>query len=204
MKQILIIFIILSNISYSQDLNSIQGRWSVKSSVAFVQSGKYKVVGSNNLGSTLAPYYTPSYRIEANYGFAKNMEFGLYVGSHKHLGTLGGMVEKEYSKQIGFSYNYHLLPLLFKDKSLPIDFYATARFGSVFLLKSKESRYYGFNAEYGIGVGVNYFFTKHIGFYADYLLGDFSYRESYFPENKEDAKLLNDFDKFRVGFVLKF
>ena len=91
--------------------------------------------------------------------------------------------------------------MIFKEKLLPVDLYATARFGGLIFFKHKESNYYGFNPEYGIGVGVNYFFAKKFGIYADYLFGDFNYR---IPHNVEERKYLRDMDKIRFGFVVKF
>lgn len=48
-----------------------------------VHSGRSKLIGTDfeNNKSIIKSVKTPSYRLEANYGFAKNMEFGMYIGS---------------------------------------------------------------------------------------------------------------------------
>ena len=195
-KIALLFFILLLQGSFfAQTDSSIHGRWTIKASAALTQSGRF--VLNNSYG--YEPIYTPSYRLEATYGFKKNMEIGFYIGSNKHEEFLTTFY-KEYTKQIGLSYNYHILPLLFKNKSLPIDVYLTARVGGIILTKHKESDYYGFNSEYGAGIGVNYFFLKKFGIYADYLFGNFNYRKPY----SFDPELFKDFNKIRVGFVVKF
>lgn len=193
---LLFFFLLLQGSFFAQTDSSIHGRWTIKASAALTQSGRYKLIGDSGLD----PVYTPNYRLEASYGFKKNMELGLYIGSNKHEGVIVTYY-KEYTKQIGITFNYHILPLIYKNKSLPIDFYLTARYGGVILTKQKESKYYGFNSEYGAGIGVNYFFLKKFGIYADYLIGDFNFRTASFPEEDE---LLRDFNKIRVGFVVKF
>lgn len=153
-------------------------------------------------------YLHPIFVAEASYNVNKFLDIGLYAGysSFEHHYTLPynqatGMYEwysadsTSYTRSSspGFSQNskayfygvssyIHLLPLIFKS-NLRFDVYAAPRIGLA------REQYYELAAqeelvwsepflEYGLGLGLKYGFTRHVGIYGEYSLG------RYFNNNK--------------------
>ena len=145
----------------------------------------------------------PHYQLQLGYKLNKVIDLGLYFGHSKlfHEIDLPYDAEKGYyvlesddaTKRIvqlsqhscrydshafayGLKFDIHVLPILFNKCIDRLDVYLTPSIGLV------SESYRDINDEiikksgflsYGIGMGTNYYFTKHLGLFGEYHLGHF-------------------------------
>jgi hypothetical protein len=157
----------LATVAFGQEVNTgIKGRWTVRFSHLFdnvsnkPNSGLWKALGHNTL--------------DANYGFGKFGEVGLYLGAYKYLSVGGsgtGFQEKDaFFLSYGTQANIHALPFLEKKADSRFDVYAKARLGFASALSEKgylPGRATSFVG--GIGAGASVFLTKQLGINGEYL-----------------------------------
>ncbi|MDD4107709.1 MAG: outer membrane beta-barrel protein [Prolixibacteraceae bacterium] len=144
----------------------------------------------------------PHYQLQLGYKLNKIIDLGVYLGYSKlfHEIDLPYDAEKGYyaltsddgARYIfnfspfyrydshAFSYglksDIHILPILFNKRIDRLDVYLVPSIGLVSEsyrdVNNKIIRKPGFWA-YGVGIGTNYYFTKHLGLFGEYHLGHF-------------------------------
>lgn len=192
---------------------SIKHRWTIKTSIAAYKCWDLDIPNIffgdfedlNNVKRT-------NFRIEANYGFNKYFEIGLFAGFQKYvycepigepdidndtLTVYNMIIKNNLAPVFGFNINFNILPIFVTEKKCRWDLYLTARYGccllphiEFFYLEDVDKHY---RQEYGIGTGIAYYFGNRIGFYAEFLLGNFSY----FP------RFVDSNNSFRIGIACK-
>ncbi|MDR0286201.1 MAG: hypothetical protein LBI03_00595 [Clostridiales bacterium] len=182
---------------YGQE-SYLKNRWNIKLSYApyptGVTTGKENVVKNKSV-------LTTDIRLEANYGFLKFLEAGVYVGysPFKDKYSIFGRHPYGHVLSYGLNANLHFLPF-FKLQSEPrLDFYFTAKYGG---RSSLTSNAYGNKHDLGFGLGFSWYFSRHTGMYAEWLLTNGLFAEYY----RHSSRVPFFFEKstFRVGFTVKF
>ncbi len=170
MRRLLLLLSLLVSINTFAQTNSVLGRFSTKLGFAMSNSGVFY-------------RKLPNIRLEGNYGLARVFEvgaytgFGFYIHEMKEQGEPGGSVESfGYSAlNYGVNANFHILPLLIKEKALRFDLYMSGKVGGVSPIGE-----YGFpapdkfNPDYGIYGGVAYYFGSHFGLYGEFGYGNYT------------------------------
>jgi len=184
---IIIIFLFLCLKDFAQIQNiSLKLSYSTASAYSidpFFMDGQILLVNNN--------HRKPHVRIEADYFLNQNIEVGLYLGySPITSNVLSTYTDNETNTEIsyyahgydktyfyGLNLNYHILPLLLKMEKSRFDLYAIAKAGMVseqiYDLQTNTKSFNNPFPEFGVGIGAGYFFTKHIGIFGEYSLGQF-------------------------------
>ncbi len=182
---ILLFFTIITEKSFSQD-SCIKHRLNFKAGYARYNEG----IWINGIRETFG-----NYRIEANYGFQKYIETGIYLGYSKiDFAELDQSDSSHFGDECkvpfyGINLNFHLLPFIIKKEDFRFDFYLTGKFGGLYFSTPDYYYHHGHKNEYGFGAGLSFYMTKHIGLYLEYCYGKY-----YFNDNM----------KLRYGLTLKF
>lgn len=167
MKRLLLLLSLLVSTNTFAQTNSVSGRFSTKLGFAMSNSGVFNRNQSN-------------FRAEVNYGFARVFEVGAYTGHGFYIRINkepGGSVESfGYSAlNYGVNANFHILPLLIKEKALRFDLYLSGKVGGInpigeynFPVPEK------FHPDYGIYGGVAYYFGSHFGLYGEFGYGNYT------------------------------
>ncbi|NOZ45180.1 MAG: hypothetical protein GXO79_00205 [Chlorobi bacterium] len=75
----------------------------------------------------------------------------------------------------GLNLNYHLLPYLIKADDFRFDLYLTGKFGGHYIFSSENYAPENGNIfDYKIGCGISFYLWKHIGFFTEIGLANFS------------------------------
>jgi len=113
-------------------------------------------------------------------------------------------IYRGFAPLFGVNANFHILPFLVKSKDCHWDLYLTAKYGGCYLphveFEDADNDYpYGkYRHEYGLGIGICYYFKNIIGLYAEGAVGQFSFYPNPFLVDSESNL------SFRIGRVLKF
>jgi hypothetical protein len=81
------------------------------------------------------------------------------------------------------------LPFFIKENDFRFDLYISGKYGGMYFNTDDNYYYHGNESEYGIGGGLSFYFTKHLGLYIEYTYGKYFF---------------NDNDKLRYGITFKF
>jgi hypothetical protein len=165
MKKLILILFALSIpflAVYSQD-SYIKNRLNIKAGYAH----------NSNFLSHSYRFVDANYRLEANYGFLKFLETGIYLG-YRWLDTYQKVDGVYHAKNVGVPFfgvvlNVHPLTFLIKRPDFRFDLYLLARYGGYYL--ATPENYLppkGFYFQYHYGVGLAYYLTKHVGIFSEY------------------------------------
>lgn len=177
---ILILPLIILSITVCAQDSYIKDRWNIKIGYSEYTSMLLNVIPEKN----------DNYRIELNYGFHDEIEFGIYFGLSKMEvsvpGSLPGSFESFNPKTYfyGINCNYNLLPLIIKEDDFRFDLYATGKLGGMIIHYIDQKQF-----EYSFGGGAAFYPLKHIGAFVEYTYGRYYY---------------NDNKKLRYGLSIKF
>ncbi len=170
MKRLLLAASLLISINALAQTNSTSGRFTTKLGFAISNPEAFRGKQTN-------------FRAEINYGFARVFEVGAYAGHGFYIllqieqGETGGaVVESGYSAlNYGVNANFHILPLLIKEKAPRFDLYLSGKVGGI-----KSLGEYSFpvpdkfHSDYGIYGGAAYFIGKHFGLYGEFGYGNYT------------------------------
>lgn len=167
--------------------SSIKSRYTIKASYARYVTG----VRYNDKNLT-----TGNYRIEANYGFLKAFETGIYIG-YSLFDKYYRSSDEYFSPFYGVNINFHPLDYFLNGKSIRFDLYLAGRFGGRYLPTPSNYNYahHGHYNEYGLGGGLAYYPWRHVGFYAEYTYGKYYY---------DTNSIFADKTMLRYGISVKF
>lgn len=210
---------------------TIKGRWTLKASFSGYKSWESgQIVEFGDFNGTPAATRRLNFKLEGNYGITRFLELGFFLGiqdyryvrSYEPVSTSA----RSAAPLFGVVANLHLLPIFVKEPTCHWDLYLSARYGGAILphsyIRLDESqllipdeatlRHHNspqYRHEYGIGMGVAYYFRNKIGLFGEYLIGDFSFLNKQYdvatPEplttsvNKERC-----IANFRAGITIKF
>ncbi len=187
-KILLIIIICLLSLNVLAQENSINNTWKIK------------------LGFGLHKAYNPnckpiSYQLELDYGVLDYFEIGLYGGF---------ALVKSYPVDpirnvivYGTNLNFHIIPLIFPNKKMPIDVYFSGKVGGDYF-KDNELEYnldnkgykkfftidnIGNTFEYGMGIGMSFYVFPQVGVFGEFNMGKF---------------FSNEHKNLRAGLVFKW
>jgi len=196
---------------------SVKNRWTIKTSIARYKTAfwgnTFLSVGDNIFDQKNRKMV--NFKVEANYGINKFIEIGIFTGfqHYEWIGdTLIGM-NKSLAPLFGINANFHILPFFVKSKNCRWDLYLTAKYGGCYLLH-KEIDHPDFplgkyRHEYGLGLGLSYYFKNIIGLFAEGSVGQYflftrSIKTGYFIGNS--LVFIDDTDSnfsFRIGIAAK-
>ncbi|MFA6129092.1 MAG: hypothetical protein WC699_17470 [Bacteroidales bacterium] len=167
-KKIVILFaLIFSFMTVSAQDSYVKNRWNFKAGY-----GNYEgwSVSDRGVKNTFG-----NYRLEANYGILNFLETGLYVGysriSSRPVPVIGqGLIyQNQNTPFFGIGLNFHPLTFLIKKPDFRFDLYLLGRYGGIYY--SSPEDYIpakGLKFQNSQGVGLAFYFTKHIGVYTEY------------------------------------
>jgi len=169
--------------------------------------------GRNNIKVGVS-YYPPlqnsnnylNWRAELNHGFTRFLEAGAYLGYSKFYayppGGGGGSAPTPF---YGITANFHLLPLIVKQRDFRFDFYLSGKFGgNYYFTPDKDwTPARGHRTEYGLGLGLSFYVFKKLGFFTEYTIGHFSYFDnlSFSATDYYDSGIQTN---FRFGLTYKY
>ncbi|MDD3859574.1 MAG: TonB-dependent receptor [Bacteroidales bacterium] len=120
------------------------------------------------------PQFPHMFSIEGNYGFSKFVTGGLflsfssfdYIQARFNENTQSYEGYEEHLNLLTYStkFNFHLMPIIRKQKNSRFDLYITAKTGAYYF---KKLRF-----DYNAGLGLAIYPGKHWGFYGEYTYGD--------------------------------
>ena len=200
---------------------SVKNRWKVKASISSYKTASFKQVhvqvGDNFFSSH--PRKMVNFKLEANYGINKFIETGVFVG-FQHYEYLKDTTNfsfispnQSFAPLFGVNLNFHVLPFFVKSEKCKWDLYLTAKYGGCYL-PNKESPfndypYSKYRQEYGLGLGVGYYFKNMIGLFAEGSVGQFFFFKKFNIAFASGSTLkfvdLTDSNfSFRIGIAAKF
>jgi hypothetical protein len=166
---------------------SVKNRWTVKASIAgyktyFLEHTIFSMGGGDNFIPTRNRRMA-NFKIEANYGINKFIEVGIFTGFQHYewiedldADLLEGQ-NKSFAPLFGINANFHVLPFFVKSKNCYWDLYLSTKYGGCYLPHKEvdipEYQYSKYRHEYGIGLGVNYYFKNIIGVFVEGYIGQF-------------------------------
>lgn len=217
-KTLFILFVLLGTVSNNVFCGtadttvgcSVKNRWTIKGSfsgyLCFDRESRVMFGDFERMNNASRV----NFRLEANYGFCKYMEIGLYAGfqHYKYVKILDTfyssldemMFNGEFRSMIaptfGTTLNFHILPIFVKEKNCRWDLYLSAAYGGCYLphleFESMDHYYSHYSQEYGIGMGISYYIKNRAGFFAEYRWGNFSFFSN-----------VHSTSNFRAGFTCK-
>lgn len=163
----------------------IKNRWDIKLGYA-LPTINYRV--HHNVGWLSSNPHL--FSLEANYGFSKYFTGG-FLFSYSSFEYTNYIIDEntqtitwwdDSAKLISYNakINFHLIPLLIKQKDSKFDLYLTAKGGGYYFKKNKF--------EYNAGLGMAVYPGKHFGFFGEYTYGNL---------------VINNFN-WRAGVVVRF
>lgn len=185
LQSVLLLFLILISFSI---INTISAQTSTTKDLKFSIQPNIEVV--NSVGNIYMPYLYENnktslkYGLEANYSFARNIDFGVYIAYSKLLHPYFEVFDTQHysfdsSKAVfyGIKTKFHLMPLLFHQNNSRFDIYANVRAGYVseywrFAFGS-DSYEHKNGFEIGAGLGISYMLSKQFGIFGEYSYGKF-------------------------------
>jgi hypothetical protein len=184
---------------------SVKNRWTLKASYS-----RYKTAYDYGVFSNIGDFFyvwqnrkMSNFKVEANYGINKFIETGIYTGfQHYEWVDVDEVEEGEetpfrenFAPLFGVNINFHILPFLIKSNECRWDVYLTTKYGGCYLPHKENPDNIGgkYRQEYGLGMGVGYYFKNIIGIYAESSVGQFSYFPKYVESNF----------RFRIGIAAK-
>lgn len=130
--------------------------------------------------------FTPVFKAQFNYIFLKYLDAGLYSGYTVIKSETEPVIISEtppiaYECSIvnsnvlfyGLNANFHIIPLLFSNKTYPFDIYVSGKYGGFY--KYTEKNGYperGHTPDYGIFIGASINLGKHFGLFGEYGYGN--------------------------------
>jgi hypothetical protein len=210
--------ITISVCAQTNDNYSLKDRWTLKASIA-----RYKTAFWGTGFAYVGDNFDPSqcrkmanFKVETNYGFNKFIEIGIFVG-FQHYEWYNDFSYNKLNKSLaplfGVNANFHILPFFVKSKNCHWDLYLTTKYGGCYL-PHKEfddpvfqvSKY---RQEYGLGLGIGYYFKNVIGLFAEGSVGQyFFFKRIEVYSFKETSYELKDYTdsnfSFRIGIAAKF
>jgi len=168
---------------------SVKNRWTLKASYSRYKTAFWDDIlvhiGDNFLGFKRKKM--SNFKVETNYGINKFIETGVYIGFQHYEwldeGYLYGLSDepnKSFAPLFGINANFHILPFLVPVKECRWDVYLTAKYGGCYLphLELDDDPYFDYSKyrhEYGLGLGIGYYFKNIIGIFAEGSLGQYFY-----------------------------
>jgi hypothetical protein len=175
---------------------------------SYIKSRTNLKLGMSNYKELIKNVSRPNFRVEMNHGFNRFLEIGAYLGYSKFLAyqpRSGG--ESGYAPTLfyGLTANFHLLPLIVKQRDFRFDVYLTGKFGgNYYFTPAKDwipAR--GHRTEYGSGLGLSFYVFKNLGLFSEYTIGRFSYFDNYsFSTTEYYAKGMQT--NIRFGLTYKY
>jgi len=159
--------------------------WNIKLGYAKYLNG---VFDANNNKET-----TPNFRGEVSYAINKYIEIGMYIGYSK-----GDYVTTYLYPSYGVNANFNVLPVFFTNPPTRLNVYLTGKYGGLYGRTPRDFSKKNHYNEYGLGIGTAYYFSRHIGAYVDYSLGDYT-NHIIIPNESISEKM-----KLRFGITFKF
>jgi len=173
--------------SQTKDYNySVKDRWTLKTGVASYKTaycGDVIAYVGDNFSGTIAKRMV-NFKVEANYGINRFIEIGLFTGFQHYewiedytSGFLGDDKNKSLAPLFGVNANFHILPFFVKSKNCHWDLYLTTKYGGCYLphkeIDQPDYPYRKYRHEYGLGLGIAYYFKNIIGLYAEGSVGQY-------------------------------
>lgn len=189
-------FIILQSFSLkcqtTNDYFTVKNRWTVKASVARYKTAFYKNVfahvGDKFFQTTNRKMV--NFKVEANYGISKFVEVGLLAGFQHYeyvdesiFETDGDFFEyknkRSFAPLFGVNANFHILPFFVKSNTCRWDLYLTTKYAGCYLPHLEwdvsDSPYSKYRQEYGLGLGIGYYFKNIVGIFVEGSVGQYFY-----------------------------
>jgi len=203
---------------------SIKNRTSVKASISM-----YKTTFHDWAFAYIGDFFDAygqkrmaNFKIEANYGINKFIEIGLFSGFQHYEWWDATIdqdtfifrgIEESFAPLFGANFNFHILPFFLTTEKCRWDVYLTAKYGGCYLphveMPVPDMPLRKYRHEYGLGLGVCYYFKNIIGLYAEGSIGQYFFftrvplgRISGGPLKYVD--LTDSNFSFRVGIAAKF
>ncbi|MDD4673404.1 MAG: outer membrane beta-barrel protein [Bacteroidales bacterium] len=170
MKRLLLLALLLISINTFAQVNTVPKRINAK--LGFSLSDPEDT--DNNL---------PNFRVEVNYKVVPFLEVGVYGGfgfyqaiQREIVGsgisaTISGYAASNY----GLNANFHILPLVVKERKLRFDLYVSGKLGTINPEKTDASPLPDkFLSDYGVYAGAAYYLTRHFGVYGEFGYGSYT------------------------------
>ncbi|MDL2309379.1 hypothetical protein LJC53_07345, partial [Bacteroidales bacterium OttesenSCG-928-C03] len=156
----------------------LKNRWNLKFGYAPYATAGYTAKRNGDI----KVLKTADFRLEGNYGLLNFLEIGAYVGYARYKDCIVILTEPADSNGLihnaalkdghflsyGLQANFHIFPLFIKKPDFRFDLYVTAKYGGRSSLVSKDYKY---SHEWGVGLGLAFYFTQQIGIFGEYSLG---------------------------------
>jgi hypothetical protein len=204
---------------------SVKNRWTVKASYSRYKTAFWDDIFAHT-GDNFLHFKRKkmsNFKVETNYGINKFIETGIYIGFQHYEwlddGYFSGFSDepnKSFAPLFGVNANFHILPFLVKSKECRWDVYLTAKYGGCYLphleLDNPYFNYSKYRHEYGLGLGVGYYFKNIIGLFAEGSLGEYFYfyKQGAIGVASYPGGPMRWFDssdsnfRFRIGIAAKF
>jgi len=221
---IILILILLQNLQVNSQINdynySVKNRWSIKASIANYKTAFFSqgIIEISDNFIDIQNRKMVNFKVETNYGINKFVEIGFYAGfqHYEWIKDLENFLSptKSFAPLFGVSANFHILPFLVKSKNCRWDLYLTTKYGGCYLphkeIDQPDFLYGKYRHEYGLGLGIGYYFKNIIGFFAEGSVGQYYYFKNhasiaYQSGNYLEFKDFSDSNfSFRIGMATKF
>ena len=199
---------------------SVKNRWTIKASYSRYKTAFWDDIPAH-IGDNFLSFKRKkmsNFKVETNYGINKFIETGVYIG-FQHYEWYGEDISLEPNKSFaplfGVNVNFHILPFLVQSEKCRWDVYLTAKYGGCYLphleLDDPVFDYSKYRHEYGLGLGIGYYFKNIIGIFAEGSLGQYFYfykqgsigLESYPGGPMRWLDLPDSNFRFRIGIAAK-
>jgi len=197
---------------------SVKNRWTVKASISSYKTAfwgsTFVFVGDNFV--TLNSKRMANFKVEANYGINRFIEIGIFTGFQHYewwADYTSGIRNKSLAPLFGVNANFHILPFFVKSKDCHWDLYLTTKYGGCYLPHKEtdqpDSQYSRYRHEYGLGLGIGYYFKNIIGLYVEGSVGQYSlFKRLVIGIAQGNSFEFKDFSdsnfSFRIGIASKF
>ena len=210
--------LVLVNVQANDYNYSVKNRWTIKTSIssyktAFVSNASV-VVGDNFI--FFQNRRMVNFKLEANYGVNRFIEIGIFTG-FQHYEWLEDYssedLNKGFAPLFGVNANFQILPFFVKSKNCHWDLYLTAKYGGCYLphneIDQPDFLHGKYRHEYGLGLGIGYYFKNIIGFFAEGSVGQYflfhRFERGIVIGNSLAFKNFSDSNfSFRIGVTAQF
>jgi len=200
---------------------SVKNRWTIKASIS-----SYKTAFWGNASAHIGDFFITSqnrkmanFKVEANYGVNRFIEIGVFTGFQHYewledySSDLAEEINRSFAPLFGVNASFHILPFFVKSKKCRWDLYLTTKYGGCYLphkeIDQPDFPHSKYRQEYGLGIGIGYYFKNIIGFFAEGSVGQYFYFQRFkrgiVVGNSLEFKDFSDSNfSFRIGIAAKF
>lgn len=166
MKRLLLLASLLISINTFAQVNTVPKRINAKLGFAL----------SNQEGTNSN---LPNFRVEVNYKMLPFIEVGVFAGFGFYediqivgsRATISGYAATNY----GLNANFHILPLVVKEKKVRFDLYVSGKLGGINPERKNFSPLpHKYFSDYGVYAGAAYYLTRHFGVYGEFGYGSYT------------------------------